>query len=1839
MLNNTTHGDHMTSEVGKTSGVRKLVKRNNKQDSNEPSIATKPKVSRLGQKTTVRRLGGTQRETDKTAGSDSERSDKSSSTNKSVANDWNAKRNESVEKWEVEEDSWENFALEPECIKKKMYKCGPVTDKDEKVFPRLQAPTDFALPKDSEAKRFKNPEMNFLQQEIIQQTKISNLDREKPQMSFLDSERDQNIKQKSPSAPPPQSSWLRTSWLANVSKSVASLTAQVSSNISAALDTETSPETNDLKQLIGERLKDHQVSNEGFSSISNEESPRKGRKYLHKIGIDDDIRPIYAFQEKKNENYSRVEVPSTETKVQKEQKQPNPELVVKQVTKLEDNMVGRKISSKDHAKKEIQEEKQWDDEWSNNDSESIVPPKINKSNVQSVKKVRKLDSKMASKAFLEKEILEVPIKKNVSSTKETMNRMDKTENSNNFSELRLLESQSNEEQVEILVDSRINNCELNETSKAVESIDQVNYEQKLPESVKESSIDSRTTCSEEIIELLETKLQENSTKTNEIQLDDDKKEKLEQEIVPDSWDAWQDEEIVFEETNCVPDESAIEIPKVAISDMPETQIPNLLSTETFSMNTENVQKEYDEVKSQDIQTKNIPTVLNDSESPPEIEIEPIVVKKDMYKCGSEEEDDEKSEIDKKESTKLDLPLQIAVNEEHEWNDWDQEMIIEVSATGEEPIRTLETPITEMHISSSVKSSALHSPPFTINNERVRGARGSICEYEEYLPNLGNFTKAEMEAKIKASLNIEMNKFYEQNSDNEWNESESEMVFDEENSEREPVRNEKLELIENTEIESTNNLIVEEQQIKASNLQTEMKHDLISDPNAEFETKNVKSEESDGVNFEVEPEQRENEGDTDFSPTTSLEYNNQPETPSNTVDIEPIQVLVEEIVEYTTESSQCFSIPVSSIIPSQSQILTKSSSVENLQNKINEDKPDSDDSVPNVKKLPMDELKSIPLIEVEPEVIKKNMYKCGSEEEHSSGFEFNQENLNEAVSQRLLQPVESSWGEDDWGSNVSERGSTQITDESDEEIENELVNTDSSHPDVRVQTKQKTVEECIQLLKQNRQELTKKIEDKRKENEKEVTQENLHEYEEEPILQSKNILGVQSVKSTYQELEDLHTNIQHNSQNPQNPDNVHEPQETSNISWEEDEDNLNLVVSKPTSPVHLPFVQLSVKNSNPPEIRDENQKNLFEEQIQTESSALSDDKWDEDWSEDILDEKQSKDQQEDQSFKNDNEAQIEVEPLILKRNMYKCGSEEELRDPVETFESRKVEGSENKRPEPIGASFEKDEVLTPLEQVINTEEKEQSAEVNKDKDAINIQNEEDWNDNWDLDADVKLELPAMKTDSEEKEPIDFSAEAETSNDNDWDDFDAWGEEDDVVEPEIHIQPREIPESHSEFKVPAIPKVQNINMESKPIENVFSKLENKNQWNWKSNWGVSLLANASKNVATITAQVSQNLSSALDTGIIPQPEEMAKIVKKDEDITRQRTSSVSSQKSRQSKESSVEPENKQETPMSSEETGCSRKSSVESLPESESNFKEKLRRPTSFIPLTNIVSGVTQMSSKVITGGLDTLEGIGKKTFTMIQENVHDVDRKGLSDILNEAKIENSPVEVKVKEKLPQFEIMFDDHGGLVHLEALEILSKQASIKIEMLLSKLAGDELKKMQETLKEVEELSSLSDLSENEEGEGNGAQLEDRLLFAVRDLDVELTFSEISECLRNINKYLSRNGSKAHAKDLYEKALDSLAEFTSLGVARYHKLAELLSVSEYHSTANEADALVSLTTTLFWQINNIATRFNKIFNTMENSDENTKFITNIFLEASHAKSYIQQAFTLFTPILKIGAT
>lgn len=181
--------------------------------------------------------------------------------------------------------------------------------------------------------------------------------------------------------------------------------------------------------------------------------------------------------------------------------------------------------------------------------------------------------------------------------------------------------------------------------------------------------------------------------------------------------------------------------------------------------------------------------------------------------------------------------------------------------------------------------------------------------------------------------------------------------------------------------------------------------------------------------------------------------------------------------------------------------------------------------------------------------------------------------------------------------------------------------------------------------------------------------------------------------------------------------------------------------------------------------------------------------------------------------------------------------------------------------------------------------------------------------------------------------------------------------------------------------------------------------------------------------------------------------------------------------------------------------------------------------------NIMSGVSSITklveltgSKVMTGGLDTLEAIGKKTMEVLQDGdpglkkkraffMNEMDKPILSQILREAKekaeTEERTIEERMLSRKVHFETLFDDYQGLVHLEALEILSKQSNLKIQQHLIEVDANELTSVQETLEEIKELCDLNDEGEEEKSEED---FKNRLETACRDLGVEISYEKLHD-------------------------------------------------------------------------------------------------------------------------------
>ncbi|XP_041838628.1 protein NOXP20 isoform X2 [Melanotaenia boesemani] len=146
-------------------------------------------------------------------------------------------------------------------------------------------------------------------------------------------------------------------------------------------------------------------------------------------------------------------------------------------------------------------------------------------------------------------------------------------------------------------------------------------------------------------------------------------------------------------------------------------------------------------------------------------------------------------------------------------------------------------------------------------------------------------------------------------------------------------------------------------------------------------------------------------------------------------------------------------------------------------------------------------------------------------------------------------------------------------------------------------------------------------------------------------------------------------------------------------------------------------------------------------------------------------------------------------------------------------------------------------------------------------------------------------------------------------------------------------------------------------------------------------------------------------------------------------------------------------------------------------------------------------VQNTGKSVISGGLDALEFIGKKTMTVLAESDPGFKKTktlmqrtaSLSQMLKEAKekerarLSNQPISTPTA----HYGILFDDYQGLSHLEALEILSNESEAKVQTFLSSLEEEQQEELKNELIFIKEIF-IKQPEEEEEGEGDQGQTKD---------------------------------------------------------------------------------------------------------------------------------------------------
>ncbi|XP_013859533.1 protein FAM114A2 [Austrofundulus limnaeus] len=423
------------------------------------------------------------------------------------------------------------------------------------------------------------------------------------------------------------------------------------------------------------------------------------------------------------------------------------------------------------------------------------------------------------------------------------------------------------------------------------------------------------------------------------------------------------------------------------------------------------------------------------------------------------------------------------------------------------------------------------------------------------------------------------------------------------------------------------------------------------------------------------------------------------------------------------------------------------------------------------------------------------------------------------------------------------------------------------------------------------------------------------------------------------------------------------------------------------------------------------------------------------------------------------------------------------------------------------------------------------------------------------------------------------------------------------------------------------------EEKPREEQPAKMPSESTvsqggWGYWGSWGKSILTTATTTVATVGQGLTQVIEKAETSLGIPRPTEL---------------SAQTPDEQEQEAESGASPESGGESQRAAS-NGASAVGSAMGM-------------------LSSLTSAVQTTGKTVITGGLDALEFIGKKTMDVIAEGDPGFKKtKGLmnrnatlSQVLREAKereeLQTTDQDSSDSEKkvVAHYGMMFDEFQGLSHLEALELLSRESELKVKSVLTTLSGDQLLELRDQLDRIKDSFSMVEFDEEEVDESkdaDGAEFEKELTEALEGLSVSATADKLNKAcrdtcatLRDMNAPQSDEELKktSSVEEVHAAAIRSLAQLTARSIELFHKLAEMILFS---TGSTEAAALSQITVVLCKEISLLSKKFTSCLTTAgstEKGDVLNPLITGVFLEASNSASYIQDAFQLLLPILEIS--
>ncbi|XP_074443912.1 protein NOXP20 isoform X2 [Larus michahellis] len=373
---------------------------------------------------------------------------------------------------------------------------------------------------------------------------------------------------------------------------------------------------------------------------------------------------------------------------------------------------------------------------------------------------------------------------------------------------------------------------------------------------------------------------------------------------------------------------------------------------------------------------------------------------------------------------------------------------------------------------------------------------------------------------------------------------------------------------------------------------------------------------------------------------------------------------------------------------------------------------------------------------------------------------------------------------------------------------------------------------------------------------------------------------------------------------------------------------------------------------------------------------------------------------------------------------------------------------------------------------------------------------------------------------------------------------------------------------------------------------------------------------------------------------------------------------------------------ETPIIQAEDSLDQ-SSPENIPSSPSSGSRGM--------LSAITNAVQNTGKSVLSGGLDALEFIGKKTMTVLAESDPGFKRTktlmertvSLSQLLREAKEKEKQRRAQqvTVERTAHYGLLFDEFQGLSHLEALEILSNESEAQIQSYLATLDGEQLETVKNDLIAIKEIfvPKESDDEVVQAQKDMGEEFVSVLTELLFELHVAATPDKLNKARKKAHEWLEEasfstsvdieetlkekseepgeektekedkidsdklelNKNKT-VEEIYMLSIESLAEVTARCIEQLHKVAELiLHGQEVEKTAqDQAKVLTNLTSAMCNEVSCLSKKFSDSLTAAGSSmkaEVLNPIIDSVLLEGCNSTTYIQDAFQLLLPVLQIS--